>query len=486
MDSMPPVKLGAILLVPLAIARIVRTQLERRLVLSAPMVDQANRQFMTDFLLYLTVGFVAMVFNRTAYGFPFFSGVKIIIGCIVTGFFASLDMMLHREGSGLQGVPASSAGEIPSERFHSLTRRFSLVAVTTAIFVTVIVSLVISSDISWIAQAEGDAVVATEALRSVMIEISFIAGVLLAMVMNLIVSYSRNLKLLFENETGVLEKVSRGDLTSKVPVVTGDEFGIIAGHTNTMIDGLRHRSRLMTALKLAEEVQQNLLPQKPPSHPDIAVAGTSIYCYETGGDYYDYFTIDERRLGVVVADVSDHGVGAALLMASSRAHIRSSFHNYEGPRQLVEQVNRNLSMETADTGRFATLFFLEIDTSDQILRWVRAGHEPALFYDAEADRFTRLDGRGLALGIDKETSYQAFSRQGWSPGTIILVGTDGIHEARNENDDPFGMDRVKTIIAGNATESPDIIQKRIIDDIEAFRGDAPQEDDITLVVVKLV
>ena len=86
-------------------------------------------------------------------------------------------------------------------------------------------------------------------------------AVLLALVVNLIVSYSRNLRLLFNNETDVLERVSRGDLSRTVPVATRDEFGVIAGHTNSMILGLRHRTKMITALKLAEEVQQNLLPK---------------------------------------------------------------------------------------------------------------------------------------------------------------------------------------------------------------------------------
>ncbi|NIQ92700.1 MAG: phosphatase, partial [Deltaproteobacteria bacterium] len=107
----------------------------------------------------------------------------------------------------------------------------------------------------------------------------------------MIISYSKNLKLLFENETNVLERVTQGDLSRLVPVATNDEFGVIAGHTNTMIDGLRHRLQLITALKLAEEVQQNLLPTEPPSYPGLDIAGISNYCDETGGDYYDYFRL---------------------------------------------------------------------------------------------------------------------------------------------------------------------------------------------------
>jgi sigma-B regulation protein RsbU (phosphoserine phosphatase) len=113
---------------------------------------------------------------------------------------------------------------------------------------------------------------------------------------------------LFNNETDVLERVSRGDLSRTVPVATRDEFGVIAGHTNSMIRGLRHRTKLITALKLAEEVQQNFLPVSAPDHAGLDLNGTSIYYEETGGDYYEFFKLPKNNLGVVVADASDHGV----------------------------------------------------------------------------------------------------------------------------------------------------------------------------------
>jgi sigma-B regulation protein RsbU (phosphoserine phosphatase) len=163
-------------------------------------------------------------------------------------------------------------------------------------------------------------------------------AVLLALVVNLIVSYSRNLRLLFNNETDVLERVSRGDLSRTVPVATRDEFGVIAGHTNSMIQGLRHRTKMITALKLAEEVQQNLLPVSAPDHPGLDLSGTSIYCDETGGDYYDFFKLPNNNLGVVVADASDHGVGSALLMTTARAFLISGVQHFRGPTGQEDDV----------------------------------------------------------------------------------------------------------------------------------------------------
>ena len=345
---------------------------------------------------------------------------------------------------------------------------------------------VISRDIAWIATVEKSLNALSQARSSVMLEIFFIMAVLLSLVVNLIISYSRNLKLLFDNETRILERVSRGDLSKLVPVATNDEFGFIAGHTNSMIHGLRHRIQLITSLKMAEEVQQNLLPRNPPSYPGLDAAGASIYCDETGGDYYDYLKLPHGKLGVIVADAADHGVGSALHMATARAFLVFGARDYNGPAQLLGEINRYLTRDSSETGRFITLFFLEIDTDAKTLRWVRAGHDPAIFYNPGEDNFTELTGDGMALGVVEELSFLEYTRQGWAPGSIVVVGTDGIRETRNKDNEMYGIERLQTVIRSYAAEPAEAIQNKIIASLHDFRGEARQEDDITLVVVKLL
>jgi len=325
-----------------------------------------------------------------------------------------------------------------------------------------------------------------EAQMSVMGELFFLVVVLLAEVANVIISYSKNLKLLFENETNVLERVTQGDLSRQVPVATNDEFGVIAGHTNTMIDGLRHRLQLITALKLAEEVQQNLLPREPPSFPGLDIAGISNYCDETGGDYYDYFRLSNGNLGVVVADASEHGVSAALLMTTVRALLRQRVAMEGDIARIVSDVNLELVRDVQESGRFMTMFFLEIEPENKILHWVRAGHEPAILYNAREDSFLELTGEGMALGVVGDVKYQKYTHQGWTPGSVIVVGTDGIREAQNTKGGMFGSDRLRESIRKRAAESAETIQNGIIEDLKIFQGKAPQEDDITLVVVKFL
>ena len=346
--------------------------------------------------------------------------------------------------------------------------------------------MVFARDIVWLTKVGQDPAAIFDAQLAVIYEVVFIMAVLAALVANLILAFSRNLKLLFNTQTDVLERVSHGDLSQKVPVATKDEFGVIAGHTNNMIDGLRHRIRLLSALKLAEEVQQNLLPQHAPRVPGLDISGTSIYCDKVGGDYYDYFQLSDNQLGIVVADASGHGVGAAMHMTTVRAFLHFGTRHYQDPAQLLNDVNMFATRDSSQTSRFMSMFFLEINPAEKTLRWVRAGHEPALFYNHTVMKFSELNGRGMALGVDDQYRYEVFSQTGWRSGDIILIGTDGIHETRNEEGDMFGQHRLRNIICENADQSSASIKNAITESLQNFRQNALQEDDITLVAVKLL
>jgi sigma-B regulation protein RsbU (phosphoserine phosphatase) len=481
------VTLGVIILVTFAAAFFVHGLLERSFVLPAPPPAQPQRQLALDFCLALAAGVLAMAYNHLAYDFPLVaSGLKLVLGCTVAGFFIALDMALTRERTVIRNAMAAALDHRPPKRLYSMTRKFSLVAFTATVSVAGVIGLVIAGDVSWLAKIEREGISPGEARLSVMSEVFFVMAVLLAWVLNLVFSYSKNLKLLFENETSVLERVTQGDLSKLVPVATNDEFGVIAGHTNLMIHGLRHRLKMITALRLAEELQQHFLPKKPADHPGLQVSGTSVYCDETGGDYYDYLKLPHGRLGVVVADSADHGVGSALHMTTARAFLLSGARDYHGPANLLTEVNRFLTRDSVETGRFITMFFLEIDPANRTLRWVRAGHDPALLYDPAKDSFQELDGDGIALGVVEDVRFQDSGLQGWTAGSILIVGTDGLRETMNSQDEMFGRERLRDLIRRNAGESAEGIQKAVIESLHRFRGEVPQEDDLTLVVIRLL
>lgn len=478
--------LGAIIFGAFAAAAFLRPHLERPVVQQAPVPVQPKRQIILDVSLCLLAGIIAAAVNTFMFDFPPASALSLLFGCFVVGFFIAIDMALNRERRNILTALETQRSLPLGDRLFPVTRKFFLVAVSTALFVTGVIVLVISRDIVWLSKIEQTESALIDAQLSVSYEIFFIMGILLTMVINLIYSYSKNLKILFQNETNVLEGVSRGDLSGYVPVATNDEFGLIAAHTNSMIDGLRDRIRLISSLKLAEEVQRNLLPDHAPDIPGLDVSGISIYCDETGGDYYDYLDLPGGRLGIVVADASDHGISAALQMTTARAFLLYGSQKVDALSGLIEDINRHLVRDSLQTGRFVSLFLLEIDPQEKALRWVRAGHEPALLFEPGSDQFQPLHGEGIALGIDEGYCFRTYSHSQWEPGSIVILGTDGIHETLNAEGRMFGRERLRMIVRRNHGRSAGSIQTAILEELEAFRGSAPQEDDITLVVAKLL
>ncbi len=477
--------LGTTILVAYGIALAVRPALKHRFVLAAPVENQPRRQFTLEMVLCLAVGCAVGLYNTLVHDFYLVSALSLLSGCLFIGFFMGLDMALARERGTIHQALEKNANTRPPRRYYPLTRKFSLVAFSTILLICMVLALVIARDFAWLADAQNDPAALKTAERTVMLEVVFIMAVLLAIVVNLILSYSRNLKLLFNNETRVLEQVSRGNLDQLVPVATRDEFGVIAGHTNTMIEGLRHRTELIHSLQLADEVQHNLLPRKAFSHPAAEVAGTSRYCTDTGGDYYDHFPLPAGKLGVVVADSSGHGVSSAIHMTSTRAYLRAGLPTYSDAPSLARQINAFLVGDSQQTGWFITLFWLEIDPAKRRLTWIRAGHEPALLYEPQSDRFRELTGEGVVLGAVPNPRLPTSQLDNWKPGTIIVLTTDGVRETLNLKNEMFGLKRLKKAIRSQAQRPAQEIVQAVIRSLEDFRRPGTQQDDITLVVIKL-
>ncbi len=280
------------------------------------------------------------------------------------------------------------------------------------------------------------------------------------------------------------DKVAKGQYGVSLPVKTSDEIGELIHSFNTMVVQLEERVRLKDSMNLAKEVQMNLLPQKKIDFESLDIAGKSIYCDETGGDYYDFFKIGEDRIGIVVGDVAGHGIASALTMTTVRAMIRSRAIQSGSLGEMITDVNRLLWEDTTETGNFITLFFMVFDTVKGKISWVRAGHDPAILYDSLKDEFDELSDGGIALGVDEKWSYQEYSLSGWGYGQIILIGTDGIWETENHQGERFGKDRLRQIICQNSHAPAEKILQAIIDALTAFRQNKTQEDDVTLVVIK--
>jgi sigma-B regulation protein RsbU (phosphoserine phosphatase) len=283
------------------------------------------------------------------------------------------------------------------------------------------------------------------------------------------------------------KRLAKGDFSVRLKSRVKDERDQLSQAFNEIVPKIEEHIRMSDALGLAQEVQQSLLPQTDPSLPGFDIAGASIYCDETGGDYYDFIEINrggQAGLTVVVGDVSGHGVSSALLMATARALImlRSSMPGEAA--SIINDVNRHLSLDTAQTGNFMTFFYCELRERETEVRWVRAGHDPALVYDPSMDAFDELKGRGMPLGLDDSFEYDSFHR-GLEPGQVVVIGTDGIWEMHNKAGEMFGKKALMEIVRNNHMASALQIVNTVTEALERFRGDKAQEDDITLVVIKV-
>jgi sigma-B regulation protein RsbU (phosphoserine phosphatase) len=282
--------------------------------------------------------------------------------------------------------------------------------------------------------------------------------------------------------------IAQGDYSTFLQVKTQDEVGQLIRNFNTMVSQLQERMKLKEALGLAMEVQQSLLPRKAPEVAGFDIAGKSIYCDETGGDYYDFIAfsdVDTEHIGIAVGDVAGHGIAPALLMTSVRAFLRSRVLMHpEDLAGTITDVNRLLCIDTAETGNFMTLFFLLLDSGNGEVRWVRAGHEPAVVYDPSTDSFSELYGDGIALGVDETYAFQENKQKLWSDSQIVLIGTDGIWESENPQGEGFGKKRLREIIRSHKHQTSQEIVHAITAALANHRQTAAQQDDITMVIIK--
>ena len=314
-----------------------------------------------------------------------------------------------------------------------------------------------------------------------------IVPIVMIVAAGLVLIIALNLKKSLDAMVLVLKQVAEGNLGLRVNVTSNDEIGYVGDVINDMTEGLRERDKMRHSLDLAMEVQQRLLPRGNLNINGFDIAGRSVYCDETGGDYYDFILPGEaqdRHIGVAIGDVSGHGIPSALLMATVRSCLRQRLSHAGDIGRIITDVNSQLARDVEDSGQFMTMFYLNIDLPNHTINWVRAGHEPGIFYDKATGTFAELKGPGLALGVSDTWQYEMNARNAPAAGQIIVLSTDGVWEAHNPEGEIFGKERLNEVIRRNAAHKSEEIIAAIINAVNQFQGDAGAEDDITLVVIK--
>jgi sigma-B regulation protein RsbU (phosphoserine phosphatase) len=268
-------------------------------------------------------------------------------------------------------------------------------------------------------------------------------------------------------------------------------FRALAGQVAQAVDNARllvhymNAQRMQEELHVAQQIQQSLLPRGGLQAPGLDVFGLSVPCDETSGDYFDYIRrAGGHKLGLVVGDVSGHGMSAALLMCSARALMRAFAATDVTPGELVTRLNKFLS-EDVETGRFMTLFYGEVSLKERTLTYVRAGHNEPVVYRRETDTFDELSDGGVALAVIDNFEFASTGPLPLGRGDVIALYTDGIVEAMSPSREPFGIDRMKEILRRQRDLTAKEIVGKIRQAVRDHTGTDAREDDLTLVAAKV-
>jgi hypothetical protein len=268
----------------------------------------------------------------------------------------------------------------------------------------------------------------------------------------------------------------RGQYGTRVTWASGDEFESLATNFNAMAAGLEERQRLKSALHVAMEIQQSLLPARPPNVEGLDLSGFSDYCDETGGDYFDYppsWPVGPGRTALTVGDVTGHGIAAALMMSSARAALRTQAGREESPGALLALVNGHLARD-ATAGKFMTLFYGVLDPTAGTLRYANAGQGGCFVVRAATGAVEELEAGGPPLGVVAGIPFPDATVTGLRAGDVVVLGTDGIWETADASGTMFGMERFHRLAREHAGKDAAAIAQVIRDATEVIAARGPR------------
>ena len=297
---------------------------------------------------------------------------------------------------------------------------------------------------------------------------------------------ARNISRPIQKITAAAQNLVNGKYDTWVDVKTNDEIEILGDTFNQIGPHLAERKSMLEALELAKSIQSNLLPKYDPEFDGYEIAGKCCYCDETGGDYYDFIIAGDNneKLLTVIGDVTGHGISAALLMASARATLRSLVsYCCSSLAELLEKFNNHFLLDTDGT-RFISLFTCVIDNKSNNIHWASAGHDPALLYQSDTGEIIELENTGMIAGIIDNNKYNQSGPVKLKNGDLVVIGTDGIWEAREQYGKLFGKERLKNIIMDNHDLPPAELIDLILNSVIDFADSTHIKDDITMVVIK--
>ena len=282
--------------------------------------------------------------------------------------------------------------------------------------------------------------------------------------------------------------MNRGAFDFVTKPVDFDDLRVTIDRTLANLEAWReavsNRERLLALeneLDIASKMQQSILPTIFPSEPGCRVFGSTTPAREVGGDFFDVLRLDNGRLGLAIADVSDKGVPAALFMMSSRTLLKGAAIGMGPPSDVIREVNDLLCADN-EAAMFVTLLYAVFDPATGQLTYANGGHNPPVIIHADGSSTILPGTRGIALGVIPDVPYQETAIS-TSPGDTIIFYTDGVTEAINDRGEEFGMERLQQIFASAPPRDCQSATNAVLDAVSAFAGATSQSDDITCMVL---
>ena len=246
-----------------------------------------------------------------------------------------------------------------------------------------------------------------------------------------------------------------------------------------------NKQKIDEELGVARKIQESLLPSANIEIEGLDIEGSSTPAKTIGGDFYDFVKMSDRKLLIIVADVSGKGIPAALNLSKVQAMIQFSAKVFNSPKDILKSVNKQI-YNKIDRKSFVTIAAGLFDMDAMTVKLCRAGHNPILFADANSVK--EINTKGMGLGLDNALLFDKNLEEAelkLNKGDTFVFYSDGLTEAMNTGKDEFGMDKVKKIISDNISSSAFMIQRNMIDEVKEFKGNAEQNDDITMVTIKV-
>lgn len=289
---------------------------------------------------------------------------------------------------------------------------------------------------------------------------------------------------------GVLSAFSRsakGIFTDEFVALFNNIAGqvAIAWRNHNQLTGLLEIREQERELQIAKTIQMGLLPSETPKNCSIELAGLCVPAHQVGGDYYDFIERDNGTIDLVIADVSGHNIGSALIMAETRTFIQSQSANITQPNHMLHALNRFFYNDLTRAELFVTMFYLQYHPESGQLTYTSAGHNTPLLWHKADNSVEWLDAEGLILGIKPEVEFEQRVTS-LAPGDLLILYTDGVTEAENDASVLFGEEQLSKLIRECTELPPEEIINAILQQIRIFTGRHHFNDDISLVVMKVL